>query len=466
MNNLVIKTNATVAGVPATIVNSKATYINGQVVNQQITLSANSSFASPVGFTAFTMTTSVPVQFICARGTDSNYINQTVNQVITIDDTVDSFTLLNTGTTVATLNLTFTVNAGSAPPQQSLVTSVNNQTGAVTIHPGPGIAIDNTTAPITISVLPPSSGNVGAVKAGAGIQIEPDGTLSATNAGAVKSVSLQVPDSNGNVSIAASDISAASGASLIVGDGSTTGNIQLRRIVAGAGITVQTDPNNNLQVNVSSLIPRSVNNRSPNPSTGNIALQFSDLTNIPNFVQTINGIGPDVNGNSTVKLPALTFEFGNGGQPNGGFGLDKGTYWQADANSQGWFSYNDLTFTANPDGTFVLPSGTYLVSINIKVQPSTGGADTYQLPVQMYVSCTNLTAYGWPGIYQNALQIPPSYPTSTTATDGRILASITGSQVMSFDGSSGAILGYTKVVGSANNIVLRAQGFASFVKIG
>lgn len=181
MSNLIIETRTTVNDTPATSVNSTASYVNGQVVNQQLVLSGATTYASPVGFTAFNMTVSAPVQLVCARGTNPDYINQTVNQMVVIDDTVDTFTIVNTGTVVVTLNITYTVKTGNTPPQTSLVTSINGRAGAVSLLAGAGISIDSSVAPITISALPPTGNSIGAVKAGTGVAIAQDGTLNLVN---------------------------------------------------------------------------------------------------------------------------------------------------------------------------------------------------------------------------------------------------------------------------------------------
>lgn len=71
----------------------------------------------------------------------------------------------------------------------------------------------------------------------------------APNVGMVKSVSSQLPDIAGNVVIQTTDNNAATGQSLIVDSGSTTGNAKLKTIVGGSGITLATDVNGNLQIN-------------------------------------------------------------------------------------------------------------------------------------------------------------------------------------------------------------------------
>jgi hypothetical protein len=95
-----------------------------------------------------------------------------------------------------------------------------------------------------LSLAAPTGVNLGGVKAGTGISIATDGTISVTAVGGVTSVSGQT----GAVVVEATDTSTASGTSLITGSGATTGNIQIRRIVAGSGISLSTDGNNNLEI--------------------------------------------------------------------------------------------------------------------------------------------------------------------------------------------------------------------------
>lgn len=67
-------------------------------------------------------------------------------------------------------------------------------------------------------------------------------------AGDIKSVNGQHADQTGNVVVKAIDNNAATGTSLIVNNGALTGNIALKTIVAGSGITLANDPNGNLQI--------------------------------------------------------------------------------------------------------------------------------------------------------------------------------------------------------------------------
>lgn len=246
MGNLVIATSASKSGTPAVIQTAKAQYVEGQTVNQQLILKAGDEFSSPVGFSVLTLATNVPLQLIAAKGTNPTYLNQTVNQTVTIDDTVDQFWLNNKSASAAIVQLTYVVNTASTTPTNFIVTSVNGRHGDVVIHAGTALSIDNTNTPITMSVLPPTGANIGAVKAGSGVSISADGTISVTNAGVVKSVDGQAPDSNGNVVVKAQDANGATGTSLIASSGATTGTIELKTLVPGANTTISTDINGNL----------------------------------------------------------------------------------------------------------------------------------------------------------------------------------------------------------------------------
>lgn len=99
----------------------------------------------------------------------------------------------------------------------------------------------------TISLAAPTGANLGGVKQGTGISIAADGTISVTAVGGVTSVSGQT----GAVVVSAVDTSTASGTSLITASGATTGTINIRRLVAGTGITLAADGNNNLTISSS-----------------------------------------------------------------------------------------------------------------------------------------------------------------------------------------------------------------------
>ena len=110
------------------------------------------------------------------------------------------------------------------------------------------IAADGTisvAAPNTYTLPVATSTVLGGVKQGAGTSIAVDGTISVTTVGGVSSVSTQT----GAVVIQASDANTGSGTSLITNSGATTGNITLKRLVAGTNITIGADGNGNLQIN-------------------------------------------------------------------------------------------------------------------------------------------------------------------------------------------------------------------------
>jgi len=113
------------------------------------------------------------------------------------------------------------------------------------------------------------------------------------NAGQVKTVSGQTPDGSGNIAIQASDVSAASGTSLIGNSGAITGNIKLKRIVAGTGITLAADGNGNLQIN--SAV------QSVSGQTGAVVIKAQD-NNAASGTSLIVGDG---SGTGTIKLKTL-----------------------------------------------------------------------------------------------------------------------------------------------------------------
>jgi hypothetical protein len=155
------------------------------------------------------------------------------------------------------------------------VTSVSTLTGAVVIQ-----ASDANTASGTslISNTGSTTGNIKLLRlvAGSNVTITPDANgnlaIAATQAAApVTSVSGQT----GAVTIQASDLSTASGTSLISNSGSTTGNIKLLRLVAGTNISLTTDGNGNLVVtNTAGTGVTTFNTRS-----GVVTLTNTDISN-------------------------------------------------------------------------------------------------------------------------------------------------------------------------------------------
>jgi len=127
-------------------------------------------------------------------------------------------------------NLTINASTGVIDLGFTPVTSVNGETGAVTITP---------------YTLPAATvGTLGGVIVGSGLSVTGGGTLSLNTSGLVTSVSGQT----GTVVVSATDNNDASGTTLIVNSGSTTGAIKLKTIVPGTGITLSTDSNGNLEI--------------------------------------------------------------------------------------------------------------------------------------------------------------------------------------------------------------------------
>jgi hypothetical protein len=177
-------------------------------------------------------------------------------------------------------NQTLTITAN-----QTITPATTTAIGGVIVKAG--LAVDGSG---NLSLAAPTGVNLGGVKAGTGISIAGDGTISVTAVGGVTSVSGQT----GAVVVSATDTSTASGTSLITASGSTTGTIQIRRIVAGTGITLATDGNNNLQINSSATGGvSSITAGTSGALTGAITFsagQSISLSNTGNTVQ-INGTG-------------------------------------------------------------------------------------------------------------------------------------------------------------------------------
>jgi hypothetical protein len=131
-------------------------------------------------------------------------------------------------------NQTLTITAN-----QTIVPATTTTIGGVIVGTGLNVIANG-----TISLAAPTGANIGGVKAGTGISIDSNGVISVTEVGGVTSVSGQT----GAVVVSAVDTSTASGTSLITGSGATTGTISIRRLVAGTGITLAPDGNNNLTI--------------------------------------------------------------------------------------------------------------------------------------------------------------------------------------------------------------------------
>jgi hypothetical protein len=125
--------------------------------------------------------------------------------------------------------------------------------GGVKIGANVSVTADGTisvAAPTAPYVLPVATSTVlGGVKQGTGVTIAVDGTISVSAAGGVTSVDGQT----GAVVVEATDNNPATGTSLIVDSGATTGDIKLRTVVGGTNIALSTDANNNLVIDGSAL---------------------------------------------------------------------------------------------------------------------------------------------------------------------------------------------------------------------
>lgn len=175
-------------------------------------------------------------------------------------------------------NHTLTITAN-----QAITPATTSALGGVIVKAG--LSVDGTG---NLSLAAPTGVNLGGVKAGTGISIAADGTISAS--GAVASVSGQT----GTVVVQASDTSTASGTSLISDSGATTGNIKIKRVVAGSNITLAADGNGNLRIN--STLTSAVTSFATGTSgqlVGDIVFaagQAISLSNTGNTIQ-INGTG-------------------------------------------------------------------------------------------------------------------------------------------------------------------------------
>ena len=136
--NLVVRAQiGSTTGVPSISNSISKIYPAGQSITQSLLLSAagnvGSQFSAPVGFSQITVDTASPVQLTAQRGTNQSYINQLVNSLTLIDDTVDYFQVTNNSNVPVTVELTFIVNVPVTQPVPGVVTSVNGMTGAVVV---------------------------------------------------------------------------------------------------------------------------------------------------------------------------------------------------------------------------------------------------------------------------------------------------------------------------------------------
>jgi hypothetical protein len=137
-SNLVVQTQiGTTSGLPAVSSDIRKLYPIGQTITQAILLeaagSAGSQFAAPVGFSQITVDVGSPVQLTAQKGSNTAYLNQTVNKLTIIDDTVDSFQITNNSNQQVAVTLTWIVAASGTSVVPGVVTSINGMTGAVTL---------------------------------------------------------------------------------------------------------------------------------------------------------------------------------------------------------------------------------------------------------------------------------------------------------------------------------------------
>jgi hypothetical protein len=221
--NLIIKDSVSSTGPSGLATTATAIYPAGSTITQTLILlpsgQTGSQYASPVGFSMLTLNPSGTIQLTAQLGSNSLYINQQVNALLQIDDTVDTFQLINNSTTESvTVTLTFIVAIGTPVPVTGFVTSLNGLDGEIVIDSGSGIAVSVTGQTIGIAN------------------------------GGVLTVNSVAPSMSGNVNIIAADASDLSGVSLIAANGASTGLILLKTLVAGTGITLASDANGNLVI--------------------------------------------------------------------------------------------------------------------------------------------------------------------------------------------------------------------------
>ena len=294
-DNLVINASVTSGGQGVNV--AQGIYKSGQVVNQTLVLTPNQQYASPIGFSALTISIlgGGPVQLTMTVG--SNTTSQIINSLTVIDNSVDSFVVLNpsTNTANAGIQLTYTAYTGTNPPVPSIVSSVSGQTGAVVIealdnNDGSGTTLisnsGSTTGQIKLKTIVGGTGIVLASDSNGNLQITSDG-------GNVSSVSGQM----GAVVIQAQSANNASGNSIIVDSGASTGVLKFVTLVAGANTTIAPDSNGNLQI--SSTGGGAVS--SVNGQTGAVSITASDNNAASGTTLIVNSGATD----GTIKLKTL-----------------------------------------------------------------------------------------------------------------------------------------------------------------
>ncbi|QBX06684.1 hypothetical protein H1O16_gp271 [Burkholderia phage BcepSaruman] len=218
-DSFVIKTGTRGSGVPVINENLVAKYYANQTINQTIVLKPGQQWDADVGFSALTISTDKPVFVSTVVGTGTPTA-VAVDQQLSIDDPVDQFFITNrSDTDTAVVQITFVVHSTTDPmPIKGIVTSVNNKTGEVVIEGGPGIGIDNTGSTIRVN-------NTGVLR-----------------------INDMYPMGDGSLTIEAVDAHPGTGNSLISDSGAHDARMKFRTLVAGANITIDRDPNDNLIV--------------------------------------------------------------------------------------------------------------------------------------------------------------------------------------------------------------------------
>lgn len=317
--------------------------------------------------------------------------------------------------------------------------------GGIKVGDTLSITPDGVLNAIGYSLPPATASTLGGVKIGTNINVAGDGTISVDPAAVakVKTVNSQAPDVNGNINVI--PYSTTGTGEPVIGATDSQGKTAFKRIVAGSNITVTQDASSNI------------------------------LIQAPSVVKSVNGIQPDSLGNVNYNptLPGATFAFGHTAQPNGGRGIDKGSWYLFDTSAGGVTKYGGLSLSAIGSGTdkgrFTIPSGLYFVSFNANVLVDSGTvSDTFDLPAQVIVSMMNSDT-GFPGPYQWSVQYRPNYVTlkAQSFPNGTQLGSVNASGVVSMGGRvNTCALGFKKVTGSVNNTTLILQGYCVILKIG
>lgn len=291
--NVVIRaTSANSASGQTLVVNDGST--TGNVTLKNIVAGSNISLGSDAnGNLVVNSTTAGSITAVNSEGTGVSIVDN--------DGTTGGVAILKS--LAAGSNITITPAADGKTltfaANQVLQPATTTTIGGVIVGTGLAVAGNG-----TLSLAAPSGVNIGGVKAGSGVSIASDGTISVTAVGGVSSVSGQT----GTVVVSATNTSTASGTSLITGSGATTGTIVLRQLVAGSGIALATDANNNLQISSSgSSGVTSIAADSATPVSG--AVKFTSGTSI-SLAQTGNTI--QINGTGVPEAPNDSNVYGRG----------------------------------------------------------------------------------------------------------------------------------------------------------